>query len=91
MTEVADSINLFVALAPLTRLKNMQASWAVRSMAKHAHFIEFWADFFHFEDFFGRWVSEWSKFVCGLDGKFCLYLETYLWATTNEFEDPDRF
>lgn len=21
----------------------------------------------------------------------CLYLETWLWATTNEFEDPDRF
>lgn len=90
-TDVADSLNLFIAMAPLARLENMKASRIIHMMAKHSHLIEFWADWYHVEDFYGIWWSEWSKFVCGLDDNLCLWLETFLWATTNEFEDPDRF
>ena len=72
-------------------MKHFDASFTIEFMARHEYFIQFWMQHLHMYDFYGLWFHEFAGFVCGVHDSLCLWLETFLWATTSEYEDPDRF
>jgi hypothetical protein len=78
-------------MAPLAKLEHMQPKWPIQYLINHIRSVEKWANYFHVYDFFGVWEMEWGKLICGERDQLCLYLETWLWATTHHYEDPDRF
>lgn len=89
---LSKSINLFIALAPVTKLEHMEASWPVRQLAWNWNWVKPVTDIFGYYEHAGLYFREFAKMVCALDdGALCIWLETWECTSDNSFEDPDRF
>ena len=87
-----ESINLFIALAPVTKLEHMHGSWPVTTTAWHWPTVKWILDFMGYYEHAALAARELGKIACGLgDGEFCLWLETWYFTSDSKYEDPDRF
>ena len=84
-------VNLAISLAPITKLEHMVASWPVHFVADNMDIVKWFADLIGYYEHGAFWTNELMRIACGLLDDVCLYGETWLYATTSEYEDPDRF
>ena len=83
-------VNLFVALAPLTRVQNVKP-WLFRYLATETAWIKWVTDTLGWYEIFGFYANEWNRLICGLTPSVCKSAEGMLLTTEPKYEDPDRF
>ena len=86
----ASKINLFVALAPLTRVDHVEP-WLLQFMASHADTVKYISDKLGWYEIGATWAREGFKTVCGLTPSLCKYTESFFLTHNTELDDPDRF
>eukprot|EP00356_Strombidium_inclinatum_P005623 CAMPEP_0170493504 /NCGR_PEP_ID=MMETSP0208-20121228/14004_1 /TAXON_ID=197538 /ORGANISM="Strombidium inclinatum, Strain S3" /LENGTH=248 /DNA_ID=CAMNT_0010769439 /DNA_START=191 /DNA_END=937 /DNA_ORIENTATION=+ len=72
-----ERLNLFVALAPITRLDHTKST-IFKQMAKHYKVLTSMTNLAHIYDFFGPLSQEATKIACGLIPAFCQFAEGFL-------------
>jgi len=83
-------VNLFVALAPVTRVQNIKP-WFFRWLASETDWIKWATDTFGWYEIFGFYANERSRLVCGVTPSVCTNLEGMFLTSDPKYEDPDRF
>jgi pimeloyl-ACP methyl ester carboxylesterase len=83
-------VNLFVALAPVTRVQNIKP-WFFRWLASETDWIKWATDTIGWYEIFGFYSNEWSRLICGVTPSVCTNLEGMVLTSDPKYEDPDRF
>jgi lysosomal acid lipase/cholesteryl ester hydrolase len=85
-----DKLNLFVALAPMTKIDNTRSK-----LLLHIDSFYGWISKYlkrkNIHEVFGWIWSEVFKIVCGSDLNFCTWGEGYIVTQNPTFDDSDRF
>jgi hypothetical protein len=85
-----DKINLFVALAPTTKMDHTK-SRLLKNLDFHYTWIDWWIKYRGWHEVFGWVWLEIFKVVCGIDVAWCTWGETFLVTTNDRLDDQDRF
>ena len=86
----ASKLNLFVALAPVTRLQNTTSA-LFKYSAKAVKPIQAAFDFAHIWSVMGQGSAAATKVACGLVPSFCQLMEGFLITHDPSLDDEDRF
>lgn len=86
----SERLNLFVALAPLTKLENTRSSLLLK-IDNYYDFIEKRLARKEVHEAFGYWWNVLFKVVCGTDMNFCTWSEGFFVTQHPDFDDADRF
>lgn len=83
-------MNLFVALAPVTKLHNTTVPF-LTYLAKAVNIVQDAFDFAHVYDLFGPDSALVTKIVCGILPDFCRLLQLFVASHDPLLDDEDRF
>jgi hypothetical protein len=83
-------LNLFVALAPVTRLQNTTSD-LFKYSAKAVNLIQDAFNFAHVWSTLGQGSAAATKIACGLVPSFCQLMEGFLITHDPKLDDEDRF
>ena len=85
-----ERLNLYVALAPITRLDHC-GSKIMKDLAKHHTALVDALDVVHVYDIFGTVSSIATDIACGIMPSFCKFAEGFLITSDPTLDDTDRF
>ena len=83
-------LNLFVALAPVTRIDHCKSK-VMRFVSTFIGILDKTFDFLKIYHILGDKFNFITKIACGIDPEFCQYSEGFLITQTPDLDDPVRF
>ena len=87
--KLKSSINLFIALAPVTRFDHF-GSIIGGFLIPYTEYLATFFDLIGIYEF-GNPLKVIASVVCVIDGPLCQYSEGFLTTSDPSFDDPDRF
>lgn len=85
-----ERLNLYVALAPITRLDHTESA-VFKALAANVGFLQKIFDWARVYSILGPWSSYGSKIFCSSVPEACQFAETFLITNDTTLNDIDRF